>query len=167
MSDTPEVVTPSQRLGRAAELAFSILWIVMGIGVWYDTHNLEYIARFGPGPGFLPFWLAVGFVGFGGVLLVRTWIAPRTASELKLPVREQGRQMLFVIGSLVIFTFFAEKIGFLLGLGLMAFVLLLFVERKSWWIALLYSVLITFGLWLLFEKALTLRLPPGLLDFML
>ena len=85
-------------------------------------------------------------------------------AELEGEEQQAGwKAVLSVFGVLIGVVVLSSMIGLLLTLSLMVFVLLLFVEKKPWWAALIGFVLaISFG-YLVFGQLLGVPLPKGLL----
>lgn len=85
-------------------------------------------------------------------------------AELEGEEQQAGwKAVLSVFGVLIGVVVLSSVIGLLLTLSLMVFVLLLFVEKKPWWAALIGFVLaFAFG-YLVFGQLLGVSLPKGLL----
>jgi hypothetical protein len=90
--------------------------------------------------------------------------AERSASEnapvLALEVRHPARPWLILAataGALLV----TPLIGLIPGLGLMAFVLLRFVERESWRMSVVVTVALVVLSWLVFDQLLEVNLPWG------
>lgn len=76
---------------------------------------------------------------------------------------ESRRAVIYVFAVLLLTTFLSHVIGLLLALSLMVFILLKFVERKSWVAAIIGAVLaFAFG-WGVFGELLSVPLPTGML----
>lgn len=151
---------------QRANQVLAFLWVVVGVVVIIQSRDLKYLAEYGPGPGFLPFWLGVGFIVLGIVLLAQVTFSSREKEDLSLPSKYAAWQMFLVMGGYFGFVFFADKVGFLLCIGLMYLFLLVVVERKGWWFSLALSVGSALFFWVIFELLLALRLPIGFLDLL-
>jgi putative tricarboxylic transport membrane protein len=142
----------------------AILWVVVGAVVVTQARDLEYVAEYGPGPGFLPYWLGVGFILLGLALLAQVTFRRQEKETLSLPSKHAAWQMFLVMLGFFGFVLLGEKVGFLIGIGLLFLFLLSAVERKGWKVSLAISLINTLVFWAIFELGLSLRLPPGLLD---
>ncbi len=153
-------VTLEQRVNQI----FAVLWVLMGVVVVTQARDLEYVAEYGPGPGFLPYWLGVGFILLGLGLLAQVTFRRQGKEALSLPSKHAAGQMFLVMLGFFVFVLLGEKVGFLLSIGLLFLFLLSVVERKGWKASLAISLINTLVFWAIFELGLSLRLPPGLLD---
>lgn len=151
--------TRKQRIDQVVAL----LWMVGGVVVIIQNRGLKYAAEYGPGPGFLPFWLGVGFILLGLVLLAQVTFS-RKEEGLSLPNKHGAWQIFLVMLGFFGFVFLGDKIGFLFCIGLLFLFLLIFVERQGWKFSLAISIISTLAFWAVFEIGLQLRLPPGLLE---
>jgi len=153
------------RVERRADQILALVWIGLGALVAVQANNLPYMSRFGPGPGFLMVWLAVGFIALGLLLLLQVTFRTVRKGSFALPDADSAWRMIFIMVGFFAFVFFANSVGFVLCVAVLSFLLLLMVERKGWKLSLLISALITAGFWTIFEYSLQMRLPKGLLDF--
>ena len=144
----------------------AILWVVVGVVVVIQARDLEYVAEYGPGPGFLPYWLGVGFILLGLTLLAQVTFRRQEKEALSLPSKHAAWQMFLVMLGFFGFVLLGEKVGFLLCIGLLFLFLLAVVERKGGKFSLAISIINTLAFWAIFELGLTLRLPAGLLDLL-
>jgi len=154
------VATRKQRINQV----FALLWVILGVFVVTQSRNVEYWSEFGPGPGFLPFWIGIGFFIAGLVVLVQFTFGRREEEEISLPGRLSTRQMILVMAAFFGFVFLAERVGFIICIGLMFFFLLAVVEKKGWKFSLAVAISNALIFWLVFELAFGLQLPPGILE---
>jgi putative tricarboxylic transport membrane protein len=132
----------------------TLLWLATGILVLIGSLDLQYRTEYGPGPGFLPFWLGLGLIFLGLMLLARAIFSRKDKEEdISLP-------------SKYAFVFLGDKIGFLPCIGLMFLFLLAIVERRGWKFSLAVALISTLFFWVVFEVGLNLGLPLGLLDLL-
>jgi hypothetical protein len=164
-SDRKEV-NQADTIAQRADQVFAVLWVVLGLVVLIDSRGLEYMARYGPGPGFLIIWLGVGFIIMGLALLMQVTLRRAEREAFSIPSKVAAGQMCLVMIGFFAFCFLGDKIGFLLGIGLLFLFLLVVVERKGWMFSLAMSISITMVFWAIFELGLELRLPIGLFEFL-
>jgi putative tricarboxylic transport membrane protein len=144
----------------------ALLWIAVGIVVLIQCRGLTYMKGYGPGPGFMVFWLGVAFIVLGLALLAQVTFRPNASDSFSVPGKHEGSQLLLVMLGLFGFVFLADKIGFILCLEFLFLYLLLVVERKRLRFSLGISTLFTLSFLAIFELGLKLRLPPGLFDLL-
>jgi len=148
---------------RADQIS-ALIWMLGGAVVILQSQTLDYIAEYGPGPGFLPFWLGVLTVILGLSLLIKATFLSKKTEVIELPTRKTTYQLLLVISAIFAFVLLVEKVGFLICIGLLFFFLLFFVERKGWKFSLIMTLASPIVIWIIFEVALDLRLPRGVID---
>lgn len=151
------------RTHRADQIS-ALIWMFIGVVVILQSRKLDYMAEYGPGPGFLPFWLGVGTFIIGLLLLFNATILSNKTEVIKLPTQNAAYRLLIVISAIFAFALLVEKIGFLICIGLLFFFILFFVERKGWKFSLMMTFASPIVIWVIFDLALDLRLPRGLLD---
>jgi len=113
-----------------------------------------------PGAGFMPTLIAWLLIGLGALLAVR-------AGE-STPIADIGwndfAHALTVIVIAAVSVYFYESLGFIITMFVMMFALLLLVERRNPVPAALYSLLVVFLAFNLFDNILKAKLPSGPLD---
>jgi len=144
----------------------ALLWLIVGVVVILQSWELDYMAEYGPGPGFLPFWLGVGFIILGLALLVKATFLRNKEETIEIPTRHAFYQLLLVLATILVLVLLAETVGFIICIGLMFFFLLAFVERQGWTFSLIMGFSSALIFWLIFELGLELRLPPGLFELL-
>jgi putative tricarboxylic transport membrane protein len=151
------------RTYRADQLS-ALLWMAGGILVLLQSRELDYMAEYGPGPGFLPFWLGVGVIALGFMLLAKATFRSEKSETTELPTRHATYQLILVCAGIFSLALLADTVGFIICIGLLFFCLLFFVERRGWKFSLVMAIASPLALWLVFELGLDLRLPQGLLE---
>lgn len=144
----------------------ALLWLIVGVVVILQSRELDYMAEYGPGPGFLPFWLGAGFIILGLALLVKATFLRNKDETIEIPTRHATYHLLLVLAAILGLAILAETIGFIICIGLMFFFILAFVERQGWKFSLIMGFSSALVFWLIFELGLGLRLPPGLLELL-
>ncbi len=123
-------------------------------------------ATFGPGAGFLPFWLGALLALLSLLLIVDTF--RRSVVPAPKPVFPSGKMLLTLcaaMASLAVYILTLEILGFLLGTGLLTAFLLGVVEREKWYTTILVAVLNSAGLYLVFQILLGVNLPTNRFGF--
>lgn len=164
MSDNHDESSRSDFRAFRVDQISAFLWLIVGIVVVYQSQKLDYMAMYGPGPGFLPFWLGVGVIAIGLALLFKaTFLGKKNNQIIEIPNRHATYQLILVIAAIFGFVLLAETIGFIISIGLLFFFVLLVVERRGWKISLIMAIVNPLFFWIIFELALDMRFPPGLL----
>ncbi len=147
------------------DLGGCAFWILFSLWAVYSSLQLGLGALRSPGPGFFPFWVAVGLALFAGLLL-----PPALKENEPFPVRKAGREgarpktPLAVIAALVLYCLVLEKLGYLLATaGFMA--ALFSLGRMKIRTIVLGSLTASLCSYLLFSHGLGTPLPRGILSF--
>jgi putative tricarboxylic transport membrane protein len=117
-----------------------------------------------PGPGFFPFLAGIILAGLSVALIVSG--EKRSHSTPKNDVLFTGQSVL-ILAILLLFGFLVEKLGFFLCAFGAAVFLLKIVSEKKWPFLLLVSFSACFVIFILFNLLLDVRLPLGVLDFLI
>jgi putative tricarboxylic transport membrane protein len=150
-------------MGRADQVT-GIVVLVFSLAVMEGARRLPPSGTFGPGPGFLPFWLGAVLAMLAVLLMVGGWrrripggrLFPRPAALVPVGL---------TLGGLAAYIFLMERLGFLLATGLLAAFLLGVVERERWWVALGIGALNALALYVIFYRLLGVSLPRNALGF--
>lgn len=148
---------------KRADRIFAL--ISLGLSCWLilESFKYDYMTTYTPGPGFHPFWLGIclGLLSF--VLLFNTFRRKESKKdgETGLP----GRKALLRAGLILLITaglvFFMTKIGFILAAFVFIAVILIVMERFSMIKGILYSVVLSGSIFLIFRYWLNVDLPKG------
>lgn len=141
-------------------------FICLGLSGWLilESFRYDYIVGYTPGPGFHPFWLGV-CLGLLSLFLVIDTIRRKDGKkedkEAKLP---EGKALLR-IGLILLITaglcFFMTKIGFVLAAFVFIALVLIVLERFSIFKGILYGVILSGSILLIFRYWLNVDLPKG------
>ena len=164
--DSPDKADQGGVHKKKIDQVLALLWLFVGIVVILQSRDLNYMAEYGPGPGFLPLWLGLGFICLGLLLLLQVTFGRREMEGFSLPSKHAAWQMVFVILGFFSFVFLADKVGFLFSIALLFIFLLIFVERRGWKYSLAIALSTTLIFWAIFELGLQLRLPLGIFELL-
>ncbi|WP_193105477.1 tripartite tricarboxylate transporter TctB family protein [Brachybacterium sp. FME24] len=91
---------------------------------------------------------------------------PQTAAALASDIGSDGIRRWIngavLMGGIIFYVLFAEILGFPLTMALLVFAIV-WSLRAKWWVALATGVCASLGLWAMFELALMVQLPDGIL----
>ena len=151
---------------RRGDQVTGIIVLAFSLALMEGSRRLPPSATFGPGAGFLPFWLGALMAVFSILLLVKACRQPvATADKALFPNHRVLIPVGATIGSLAAYILVLDRLGFLLGTGLLTAFLLGVVEREKWPTAVLVAVLNAVGLYVVFHVLLGVSLPKSVLGF--
>jgi len=151
---------------RRADQLTGIIVLIFSLALMEGSRRLPPSATFGPGAGFLPFWLGALLALLSILLIVNAF--RRSVVPATKPVFPGGKALLMVggaIAGLAMYILTLEILGFLLGTGLLTAFLLGVVEREKWYTTILVAVLNAAGLYLVFQVLLGVNLPANRFGF--
>lgn len=153
---------------RKANLGVAIFLFIIGMIVMYDAVRLGFRWQpgFGPGAGYLPFYLSLGVLICTGIFIVKQVIQLRKigiAGDKPL-IQEGGlKPILWVLVPSTVMVILTS----IIGLHFAAFVFLLFymrvVGKIGWLECALVSLLFPIGMYIVFDRLFLIPLPDGML----
>jgi putative tricarboxylic transport membrane protein len=150
-------------MARAYQVV-SVLFLVMGVFVLYQSLQLRYSSRGIPGPGFFGVWLG-GLTAVLAVIFLLQNSLPRwrpSGSLELLPSGELRRPLLLTIAALVATVIALPILGFRLTIFGLSLFLLSYVGRQPLALSLVVSAVASVGVYYLFTALLGVILPTGL-----
>lgn len=151
---------------RRADQITGIVMLVFSAAVMEGSRRMPPSGTFGPGAGFLPFWLGVAMAILSITLLVNaTRESVSTSDRSPFPRGRAIVAILETVGSLAAFILLLETLGFLLSIALLTAFLLRVVERAGWMTTMLVAVANSAGLYVVFQILLGVSLPKNILGF--
>jgi putative tricarboxylic transport membrane protein len=150
---------------KNGEVVSGALLAALGVYVVVEARQWEYLGPDGPGPGFFPLWYGIGLTILAVALVAMNW--KRAAQVGPAPGGERGGKgrALAAWAALVVCVAVLKPLGFLVAFGLFTLFLVRFLYGQSLGRALAVAVGGSLGFWLLFDKALNVTLPAGILGF--
>ena len=151
---------------RRADQVTGVIVLLFSILLMVGSWRMPPSATFGPGAGFLPFWLGALLAVLSIILVLYSSRQPVIPANK--PVFPGGRTLLTlgaVIAGLAVYILLLEVLGFLVGTGLLTAFLLGVVEREKWSTTILVAVLNSAGLYLVFQVLLGVNLPANRFGF--
>lgn len=144
---------------RGADRASSFVLVVFALVAVNEARKLRLGHLSAPGPGFVPLCLAVALALVGMLLLWRALREP----ESPAPPAEGGERWKSVVSlaALAAYTFALEPAGFVLATAALLFFFFRVLDGQRWWIALASAVAVSVLSYLVFARALNVRLPEG------
>lgn len=151
---------------RRADQISGVVVLLFSVLLMAGSWRMPASATFGPGAGFLPFWLGA-LLAILSVLLVLGASRQAVGPDTK-PIFPRGMSLLTLgaaIGGLAVYILLLEVLGFLVGTGLLTAFLLGLVEREKWSTTILVAILNSAGLYLVFQVLLGVNLPSNRFGF--
>jgi putative tricarboxylic transport membrane protein len=152
---------PSLRRGWL--IATAAMLVLCLFALWQSS-LLAMTDRLGPGPGFIPFWLAILGAGFALALLFDTFRTPASTGsddDSLIPKGDGARRVASVLIALVLVTLTLELLGFQIALFLFSAGLVIALGERRWLVILLFAAGGSFGVYYLFTRWLDVLLPAG------
>ncbi len=160
---------------RLANYAAALVVASLGITAIALSRNLSYGAEYGPGPGFLPFWLGVVLVILSAFIVrdARSDAAGGADADRDeagsgsalLPRAEDGRKpWLILFGSTIALALLFQPLGLLLSTALFMLVTVRWIARRSWLSTVVFAAVTPIALYVGFVRLLAVPLPldpPG------
>ena len=148
-----------------ADRVSSLCWLAFGLLCMYGSVSLGLGTLREPGTGFFPLLSASFFALLALVVFVRALI-PGRGFQVKISSFWKGLNWSrpLAVGLLIlVYILMLERAGFLLTSLILLFFMLKWVEKFSWWKALLISASASACTYLLFHTLLKATLPIGIL----
>lgn len=156
--------THARRSMKKAEMITGVFLLALSGLVMWGASLMPPSATFGPGAGFLPFWLGVLLAVLATILFVSAW--RREATEKNSEPVFPGKQALFAILStlagLAGYILLIEVLGYLVDTFLFIVYLMKIVEHEKWPLTLMVAVGTTVVLFVTFQILLKITLPSNM-----
>ncbi len=131
-------------------------FVAAGLLLFAMSGDLPFGTLASPGAGMMPKLVLGLLMAFGAIIAVRASDSPALAG---IPWNDFTHAATVVAVAAVAIALYTV-IGFVLSVGLLLFVLLYFIEHRSFWRAAAVSIGVTTACYLLFSTLLRSPLPP-------
>lgn len=148
---------------KSGDLWSGIALALLGVYIVAQARQWDYMGPDGPGPGFFPLWYGVAMLALS-VLLVASHLRRAPLRDKPLEWRRIGRALGVWLALAVCVGLFGT-IGFVAGLALLTYFIAAVMYRKPAWTAASVAAATAVGFYLVFDLALGLGLPSGVLGF--
>lgn len=147
------------------DTVFGCVFIALGIFIFTQTVFYPSLEKGHPGPGLFPNLLAILFIIFGGVLILKAKrFSTAEMKEAALPAQQKVINAFFVLGIIIVYVAAVDKVGFLVTSAVLLFGLMKKLGAPVLRSAIA-SVCITLFINIMFLKILRVPLPPGILGW--
>ncbi len=139
-----------------------VLLLISGLICW-GSLLLPYGSIHNPGPGLYPLWLGILLGAMSVALFLKSVRQRGRQKSLRDILAEKVRwdKVLFVLIALALYGYLMTVLGFLIVTIFLMVFLLRFIEPHPWRSVIAWSLIGSFGSYLIFEIWMKLRLPRG------
>ncbi|HEV2109130.1 MAG TPA: tripartite tricarboxylate transporter TctB family protein, partial [Thermomicrobiales bacterium] len=153
--------------------AAALFVTALGFVAIYLSRQLPYSAEYGPGAGFLPFWLGVALVLLSAILWrnAKSQAAddraasgqndPGHANAARSNDKSAQKPWLIFFGSIIALAFLFQPLGLLLSSALFMLVTMRWAARRTWVSSIVFAVVTPIALYVGFTRLLVIPLPLG------
>ena len=148
---------------KSGDLWSGVALAALGAYIVIQARQWEYLGPEGPGPGFFPLWYGVAILGLS-VLLIGSHL--RRGSERGNPTDwvRLGRALSTWLALAVSVALF-KPLGFVISFALLTYFIVAVMYRRPLKTAALVAIASAAGFYLVFDRALGVPLPIGILGF--
>ncbi len=158
------MATQGRDLGRTVDLGLGALVLAFGVVVFVASRGMRYTGASGPGPGFLPTWLAVALVVCGALLVLGSFRRHAGWSP-EFPDRGGAIRVASALVAIILSAVTLTWLGFVVVATALTFFLAKVLAGRSLVTAVALAALLTGAFTFLFGVLLKVPLPKGPLGF--
>jgi putative tricarboxylic transport membrane protein len=147
---------------KKSTMITSVLFLGLAVGAFIESMRLPFGTVSAPAAGFFPSVLAV-LLALTSLLACMAALRSGHKSVARAE-RLTWKKLLLTVGSLLVFAFVFERLGYLVATFLFIIFLLRAVEQKSWALAIAVGLSASVGSYLIFGLLLGAPLPSGFLQ---
>jgi putative tricarboxylic transport membrane protein len=150
---------------KRAEQVLGVILLLFAVYIGWESSLIESGAEFGMGPGFMPFWLAVGLGITSAALLVRATTLPeRLFNPTFSPDRAGGIRVILVLAGYLVAIVLMKPLGMPIAMAILTAVTMPLFGSRNWKAIALTAILTLLGVYLVFGRWLGVPLPMGVLE---
>ncbi len=148
---------------KSGDLWSGIALAALGAYIVIQARQWEYLGPEGPGAGFFPLWYGIAILGLSALLIVSNL---RRGSDHGNPTdwARLGRALSTWLALAVSVALF-KPLGFVISFALLTYFIVAVIYRRPLATAALVAVASAAGFYLVFDRALSVPLPVGILGF--
>lgn len=147
---------------KRLDLLVYVVLFFLGIGIGWFSLQLDYGEMARPGSGFLSFWCGV-FIAIISLGLVLQQFWKKNVSREDVFHGIDPLKPLTILGAMVLYGLFFEKIGFILANIVFLVLIFRLVWKKGWGFILSASILIDLAFYIILQVLMKVELPKGIL----
>lgn len=150
---------------KRGDRVFAIIGLGLSLWLILESLKFDYKTTYTPGPGFHPFWLGVCLGVLSLLLLFNTFT--RKSRKKDIETQLPRKKSLLRVGLILLltagFALSMTRLGFVLTVTVFVFLILFVLERYTLIKSILYSIIMSGVVLLVFRYWLNVDLPKGLL----
>ena len=152
---------------NTAETVAGGVFVALGAAMLFESLKLAYFGEGGPGPGFLPRWVAGGLI-LCGLVLAAKGIRPALGVRAVVPWPDASgwRRIALMLAALAVALILLDKLGFLVVTTVFMAVLIFGLGVRSWPMLASIPLIAAIGLYVVFAVWLRVPLPKGIFSFL-
>ena len=140
------------------DIVASLFLIFIGIGVIVQAFRLRIGTPTQPQPGSFPLVAGVAMVALSVILLLRALRGSSAGGQ----AFGNPKHPAIIVAVMLVYTLFFERLGYII-VTLMVSAVALRLLGTRWWIVAAFSLFLSVGTYVLFDKILIVLLPDGVL----
>jgi len=148
---------------KSGDLWSGIALAALGAYIVIQARQWEYLGPEGPGAGFFPLWYGIAILGLS-VLLIVSHLRRGSARGNAIDWTKLGRALTTWLALAVSVALF-KPLGFVISFALLTYFIVAVMYRRPLATAALVAVASAAGFYLVFDRALGVPLPVGVLGF--
>jgi hypothetical protein len=151
------------RTRKSGDLWSGVALAALGVYIVIQARQWDYLGTEGPGAGFFPFWYGIAMLGLS-VLLIVTHLKRGADRGNAIEWSRLGRALSTWLALAVSVALF-KPLGFVISFALLTYFIVAVMYRRPLKTAALVAVASAAGFYLVFDRALGVPLPIGILGF--
>src|SRR6266705_4715942 len=148
---------------KSGDLWSGVALAALGGYIIIQARQWEYLGPEGPGAGFFPLWYGVAILGLSALLIVSN-LRRGAVRGNAIDWARLGRALSTWV-SLAVSVALFKPLGFVISLALLTYLIVAVMYRRPLATAALTAVASAAGFYLVFDRALGVPLPVGILGF--
>jgi putative tricarboxylic transport membrane protein len=148
---------------KSGDLWSGVALAVLGLYIIFQARQWEYLGPEGPGAGFFPLWYGIAMLALA-VLLIASNLRRGAARGNAIDWARLGRALSTWLALAVSVALF-KPLGFVISFALLTYFIVAVMYRRPLKTAALTAVASAAGFYLVFDLALSVPLPVGVLGF--
>jgi len=148
---------------KSGDLWSGVALAALGLYIVFQARQWEYLGPEGPGAGFFPIWYGIAMLALS-VLLIVSNLRRGAARGNAIDWTRLGRAFSTWFALAVSVALF-KPLGFVISFALLTYFIVAVMYRRPLATAALVAVASAAGFYLVFDRALSVPLPVGILGF--